>query len=225
MTREELEQHVREHGVQHLNAIADVLKILTRKANITAANNFTDDGTADHSLSLTRCADLVEKDGANQSQASESKYRAVLGSPPDPGYGSMSAIGGSLPDNHLLNATAGLNAAASKLTTTSTTTTAAASKLTDVTSKFKGEIDSRLTAELRQKDEEIATLNWEDRLEKLEPHLETCDFTSEECPQCGTILTHEQVESHKLTCPKTMVECPLAEHGCSHFQTVNFIAK
>ena len=158
MTREELEQHVREHGVQHLNAIADVLKILTRKANITAANNFTDDGTADHSLSLTRCADLVEKDGANQSQASESKYRAVLGSPPDPGYGSMSAIGRTLPDNLLLNA-AGLTAAASKLTTTSTTITAAAAfKLANITSKLKGEIDSRLTAELRHRDEEIATL-------------------------------------------------------------------
>ena len=158
MTREELEQHVREHGVQHLNAIADVLKILTRKANITAANNFTDDGTADHSLSLTRCADLVEKDGANQSQASESKYRAVLGSPPDPGYGSMSVIGRALPDNLLLNA-AGLTAAASKLTTTSTTiTAAAASKLANITSKLKGEIDSRLTAELRHRDEEIATL-------------------------------------------------------------------
>ena len=62
---------------------------------------------------------------------------------------------------------------------------------------------------------------WEDKLDKLEAHLETCDFTSEECPQCGTILTPEQVESHKLTCPKSMVKCPLAEHGCSYKQTVS----
>ena len=61
---------------------------------------------------------------------------------------------------------------------------------------------------------------WEDKLAKLEAHLETCDFTSEQCPQCGTILTPEQVESHKLTCPKAMVECPLAEHGCTYKQTV-----
>ena len=64
--------------------------------------------------------------------------------------------------------------------------------------------------------------NWEDRLDKLEAHLETCDFTSEECPQCGTILTPEQVESHKQTCPKAMVECPLVDFGCSHKQPVSF---
>ena len=62
---------------------------------------------------------------------------------------------------------------------------------------------------------------WENKLAELEAHLETCDFTSEECPQCGTILTPEQVESHKLTCPKAMVKCPLAEYGCSCKQTVS----
>ena len=45
------------------------------------------------------------------------------------------------------------------------------------------------------------------------PTVTNCDFTSEECPQCDTILTPQHVESHTLTCPKELLQSPFNPFG------------
>ena len=62
--------------------------------------------------------------------------------------------------------------------------------------------------------------DWEDKLPKFEAHLKSCEYASEECPQCGETLTPDQLETHDRVCPKAVVQCPLAELGCSHSETV-----
>ena len=63
--------------------------------------------------------------------------------------------------------------------------------------------------------------DWEDKLPKFEAHLKSCEYASEECPQCGETLTPDQLETHDQSCPFAIVQCPLAELGCSYFGTVS----
>ena len=81
------------------------------------------------------------------------KVKAVV-NPYDSVFNSPMGIGGALPDADRLNSTA-LAAVASKLTATST--------------KLKGEFESRMTAELRHRDEEIASLR--STLSKMEKSM------------------------------------------------------
>ncbi len=59
---------------------------------------------------------------------------------------------------------------------------------------------------------------WEGRLEKLEKHLNKCQFAADVCPHCRLIIP-----LHKMDCPKAQVKCPFAKFGCNHAQEVRFI--
>ncbi len=62
---------------------------------------------------------------------------------------------------------------------------------------------------------------WEDKVTMLDAHLKTCNFLSEECKQCGLVLTSDLIGSHAQECSKAEMKCPLAEFGCQHTRTVS----
>ena len=134
--REDLKQHIHDHGVEHLQIIGKVLAILdSEKRTMVARNELDENNSTGTGLSLAYCANLVEKDGPSSTSGSKhpSKIRPVLRNPYE--YSSVSRIG-RLPDEDQLY-------------------TAAVATTVD---KMKGEIDTRLVAELHRRDEEIAAL-------------------------------------------------------------------
>ena len=146
ITKEELEKHVHSHTVEHLHVISEALKMMSLKqANSVSASNIDkgSNATRREFVSLNRCADLVETDGPNDlSKPTTYIPPKIVDGPYDSGFDSLPGFG-PIPDADRLNSVA-LAAVASKLTATST--------------KLKGEFESRMTAELRRRDEEIATL-------------------------------------------------------------------
>ena len=126
--REELKQHVDDHGIKHLDIIVKALALLSpNKPTIADLDKSTPTSTD----LFTCCGDPVEKDGPSSKHLCE--IRPVLRNPYE--YSSVSRIG-RLPDEDQLY-------------------TAAVATTVD---KMKGEIDTRLVAELNRRDEEIAAL-------------------------------------------------------------------
>ena len=153
MTREELKQHVNDHGLEHLQSVADALKLLI--PNYQSGDSLDD--TTCQNVSLSRCGDFVERDGAGENSqslyskgSSEKKgpvFQAVV---EDSGYHSMHGlIGGRVEDQEFLHATA----------------------LAQMAKKLNIELDNKITTVLRRKDEEIATLK--NKVMKMERSMQS----------------------------------------------------
>ena len=134
--REELEQHIQDHGIKHLYIIASILTIL--RAEKQTVVNLEKNISTDTDLSLACSANSVDKDGPSYTPGSKqpSEIRPVLRNPYEHGYNSSISGVGRLPDED-------------RLYTAVVATTV---------NKMKGEIDTRLVAELHHRDEEIAAL-------------------------------------------------------------------
>ncbi len=140
MTREELKQHVNDHGLEHLQSVADVLKLV--RPNYPSVTVDSLDEVIGQNVSISRCGDFVEKDGAGEnsqtslySKGIEPVLQAVVSGgnqSEDTGYHSMLRQTGGVQDREFLNTTA--------------------------LAKVAKELDTKISTQLRRKDEEIATL-------------------------------------------------------------------
>ncbi len=129
MTRQELEQHVNDHGLEHLQSVADALKLV--RPNHQSVDNL--DEVIGQNVSISRCGDLIEKDGAGKK--GPVIHAVVSGSNRSEDFGYHSLHGqtrGRVEDQEFLNTTA--------------------------LAKVAKELDTKLSTHFRRKDEEIATL-------------------------------------------------------------------
>ncbi len=122
MTREELEQHVRNHGVEHMHLIAGTLKLLQSTSSVR---------TVMGNEACSRGIDFVEKDGPD---ISKTAFHAIIQSQSirtDSGFESFGIQGRGELD---------------------------AKALANVARDLKLELDSKMSRQLKQKNEEILEL-------------------------------------------------------------------
>ncbi len=126
MTREELKQHVNDHELEHLQSVADALKLV--RPNYPSVDSL--DEVIGQNVSISRCGDLVEKDGAGEKGPVFQADMTGGDQSEETGYHSM--LRQRVEDREFLNTTA--------------------------LAKVAKELDTKISTQLRQKDEEIAAL-------------------------------------------------------------------
>ncbi len=129
MTHEELDQHVRNHGVEHMHLIAGTLKLLQSTTFSTRAEMVNE--------SCSRgFGDFVQRDGPGLEKPEKTKLQAVVNNPLASLDRNSTYHSSRFQDQDFLSMTA----------------------LTKIAKDLHREIDYKFTSELKQKDQEIFDL-------------------------------------------------------------------